>query len=92
MQPNAIFEWEGTEYRFEDKSADWYWALGIIATAIAIAAVLFNNILLALLEPALSGYGAFLTPEEGERAIGRLRRLLGRPAAGPVGGPRTPAC
>lgn len=49
MRPNAIFEWEGTEYRFEDKSADWYWALGIIATALAIAAVLFNNILLALL-------------------------------------------
>jgi len=49
MQQDAILEWEGTEYRFEDKSADWYWALGIVATALAIAAVLFNNILLALL-------------------------------------------
>lgn len=49
MQPKAVFEWEGVEYRFEDKSADWYWALGIIATAVAIAAILFNNILLALL-------------------------------------------
>lgn len=45
----AFFEWEGTEYRFEDKGPDWYWALGIIATAAAIAAVLFNNILLAVL-------------------------------------------
>lgn len=49
MREKALFEWEGTEYRFEDKSADWYWALGIIATAVAIAAVLFNNVLLALL-------------------------------------------
>jgi hypothetical protein len=46
---NAFFEWEGTEYRFEDKGPDWYWSLGIIATAGVIAAVLFNNILLALL-------------------------------------------
>jgi hypothetical protein len=46
---DAIFSWEGTEYRFEDKGPDWYWALGIIATAAAIAAILFNNILLALL-------------------------------------------
>jgi len=49
MAKKALFEWEGTEYKFEDKSADWYWALGIIATSVAIAAVLFNNILLALL-------------------------------------------
>lgn len=49
MHQDALFSWEGTEYRFEDKSADWYWALGIIATAAAIAAVLFNNVLLAVL-------------------------------------------
>lgn len=49
MHEDAVFAWEGTEYRFEDKSADWYWALGIVATASAIAAVLFNNVLLAVL-------------------------------------------
>ena len=31
-----------------EKSADWYWALGILATAIAIASVLFGNVLLAI--------------------------------------------
>ena len=48
MNPTPVFEWEGREYRFEEKSADWYWALGILATAAAIAAVLLGNVLLAL--------------------------------------------
>ncbi len=48
MPESPIFEWEGREYRFEEKSADWYWALGIIATAGAIASILFGNVLLAL--------------------------------------------
>jgi hypothetical protein len=45
----AIFEWEGLEYDHEPKSADWYWAVGIIATAATIAAILFADYLLALL-------------------------------------------
>lgn len=48
MARAPLFSWEGREYRFEDKSADWYWALGIIATASVIAAILFGNVLLAL--------------------------------------------
>ncbi len=49
MHQHALFAWEGSEYRFEDKSADWYWALGIIATGATIASLLFNNVLLAVL-------------------------------------------
>ncbi len=49
MQPNAAFEWEGVEYEHNEKSPDWYWALGIIATAGVIASVLFANYLLAVL-------------------------------------------
>ncbi len=48
MQRGVIFEWEGHEYAFEEKGADWYWALGIIATAAVIACILFNNFILAL--------------------------------------------
>lgn len=48
MVSSIVFEWEGKEYAFEEKGADWYWALGIIATAAIIVSVLFNNILLAL--------------------------------------------
>jgi len=55
MARGPLFEWVGHEYSFEEKGADWYWALGIIATAGVIASVLFNNILLALLIAAGAG-------------------------------------
>jgi len=48
MPRPPIFEWQAKEYEFQEKSADWYWALGIIATAAIIAAILFGNVLLAL--------------------------------------------
>jgi len=47
--PNAIFAWEGVEYEHNPKSGDWYWAVGIVATAAVIASVLFANYLLAVL-------------------------------------------
>ena len=49
MLRSAILEWEGREYDHNPKDADWYWALGIVATAAAIASVLFANYLLAVL-------------------------------------------
>jgi hypothetical protein len=49
MAANVIVEWEGREYDHEPKSADWYWALGIVAVAGSIASLLFGNILLAFL-------------------------------------------
>ena len=55
MPRGVIFEWEGHDYAFEEKGADWYWALGIIATAAAIAAILFNNFILALVIAAAAG-------------------------------------
>ncbi|HEV7121591.1 MAG TPA: hypothetical protein VGN56_02055 [Candidatus Paceibacterota bacterium] len=48
MDRAPLYEWYGKEYVFEEKGADWYWALGIIALAAMIACILFNNILLAL--------------------------------------------
>lgn len=41
--------WETAEYIHTEKSSDWFWALGIIAFSIAVAAVLFGNILFAIL-------------------------------------------
>ncbi|MFZ3043564.1 MAG: hypothetical protein WA058_00430, partial [Minisyncoccia bacterium] len=49
MSGIVIVEWEGREYDHGSKSADWYWALGIVAIASAIASVLFGNYLLAVL-------------------------------------------
>ncbi len=49
MALTVLFEWEGQEYEHNPKSADWYWALGIIAVAGTIAAILFASYLIALL-------------------------------------------
>ncbi len=49
MSRTALFEWEGREYDYNPKTADWYWALGIIAMATIIALILFGSYLLALL-------------------------------------------
>lgn len=49
MSRNTLLEWEGREYDHSPKSADWYWALGIIAIAGTIAAILFSNYLVAFL-------------------------------------------
>jgi len=45
----ALLEWDGKEYDHNPKSADWYWALGIIAVAGTIASILFGEYLLAFL-------------------------------------------
>jgi len=41
-------EWEVHEYVHTEKSQDWYWALGLIAVAGAVAAIMFNNVLFAI--------------------------------------------
>ncbi len=45
----TLLEWEGREYDHNPKDADWYWAVGIIAVAGVLAAILFDNYLLAVL-------------------------------------------
>lgn len=49
MRAAPHLAWEGTEYLHNPKSADWYWALGIIAVASTIAAALFGNYLFSVL-------------------------------------------
>lgn len=41
--------WQGYEYDYHEKSSDWFWALGIIALSSAVTAIIFKNILFALL-------------------------------------------
>ncbi|MCW9054818.1 MAG: hypothetical protein OQJ98_02445 [Candidatus Pacebacteria bacterium] len=45
---NSI-SWQDFEHDHTEKSGDWFWALGIIALSGAITAILFENILFALL-------------------------------------------
>ncbi len=48
MDRAPLFSWTGKEYEHRPKTADWYWALGIIAISLSVAAVLFDNYLLAI--------------------------------------------
>lgn len=41
--------WDAHEYLHTDKDHDWYWALGLIAVAGAVASLLFSNVLFAIL-------------------------------------------
>jgi hypothetical protein len=42
-------EWQAHEYVHFEKTQDWYWVLGLFAVAGAVCAILFNNVLFALL-------------------------------------------
>lgn len=47
-QPRGIM-WEAYEHHHSEKKSDWYWILGIITLASAIASILLGNTLLGLL-------------------------------------------
>ncbi len=40
--------WTAPEYSHREKTADWFWAVGIISISLAGAAIIFNNVLLAI--------------------------------------------
>ena len=46
--PRAV-TWEAPEHHHVEKGNDWFFALAIIIGALVVSAVLFNNVLLALL-------------------------------------------
>ncbi len=47
LRPGII--WETHEYKYKEKTSDWYWAAGIIVVSGAILSVFFGNVLFALL-------------------------------------------
>jgi len=42
-------EWDAYEYVHTEKAPEWYWALGLVAVSGCVAALLFNNVLFAIL-------------------------------------------
>lgn len=49
MQEQTLYQWETLEYDARSRSSDWFWALGIISGALALACVFFGNLLLGIL-------------------------------------------
>lgn len=49
MEPKLRgIEWEALEHHHDPKNGDWFWVLGILTISGAIASVVFENLLLAL--------------------------------------------
>lgn len=40
--------WQAPEFEYIEKGPDWYWAVGVIATTLIVAAILFENLLFSL--------------------------------------------
>ena len=43
MKP--LIEWDAPEHHYVEKTADWYWAVGIITLTAAALAFIFGNII-----------------------------------------------
>ena len=41
--------WRAFEFAHRPKTSDWYWAVGIVTIGAVVAAIFFNNIILAIL-------------------------------------------
>lgn len=50
MEPQArAITWEAPEHYYQERGKDWYFILTILVVALGISALLFNNVLFALL-------------------------------------------
>ncbi len=59
--------WSALEYEEKERSRDWFWALGIIVIAGALAAIIYGNYFFAvliMLSGILLGFFATKKPEE----------------------------
>ncbi|OHA93121.1 MAG: hypothetical protein A3H52_02080 [Candidatus Zambryskibacteria bacterium RIFCSPLOWO2_02_FULL_39_26] len=41
--------WQASEYLYKEKTADWYWIVGIITVSVALIAIILNNVIFAIL-------------------------------------------
>jgi len=69
----AEIRWQAPEFITYEKGTDWYWAVGVIAITLAVAAILFGNILFSLviiIGTAALSMQASRDPEIREFAVG----------------------
>ncbi len=59
-----LLAWEAHEFEHQEKTSDWYWGLGVIALVLAVAALFFNNIILAVLVVVAAGVIGIVTQTE----------------------------
>lgn len=59
MEERVYVSWQAKEYDFQPKERPWYWAVGIIAGAVAIAAFILGDYLFSLIA-ILGGFTVML--------------------------------
>lgn len=69
MQNVQKISWEAHDHIRREKTADWFWAVGIIAVGVIILAIYFNNLLFALLI-ALAVFTLFIQKHTPPQMIG----------------------
>ncbi len=72
--PNKL-QWSALEYELKEKTPDWFWALGIVVVAGAIASILFGNFFFALLLVVSGVLMAFFSVKEPENITYELNRM-----------------
>lgn len=61
-------EWETPEHEHKDHSPDWFWAVGIVSLAVAIAAFLLGNFVFGILV-IIAGLALILVAREGRQHV-----------------------
>lgn len=49
MDDSKVLSWETIEHAYYEKTADWYWIIGIVGAVAIFLSFLFGNILLAII-------------------------------------------
>lgn len=49
MPPTPTLRWSAYEHEHVPRGSDWFWALGIVAVSAALVAILFHDILFAII-------------------------------------------
>ena len=66
MENISVISWTAREHEHPKKSADWFWAVGLLSLACALAAFIFDNILFGLLV-VIAGFTLMLHAARGAR-------------------------
>lgn len=49
MEREEFITWRAPEYEYRKRGPDWFWAVGIVGVGLAVTAVVFGNVLFAVL-------------------------------------------
>ena len=67
-EPARSIYWEAPEHNHIEKTADWYWVLGILAVAASIVSIIFDNALFGIVI-LLAAMVMFMTGNKRPRII-----------------------